>query len=164
MRLHEAANPPVRQAADSQRISKNRAAEFRLGNKVCKAVPEDEITSYAIEQQDEKQPDGQDISVRHKVVGQIIIDGVRYVVFCVAEKHGDDAEDTLSKIADILTRRELQIAMLVAQGRVNKQIAHQLKVSEWTVSSHLRRIYAKLGVRTRAAMVACVMQGSHRSS
>jgi len=48
----------------------------------------------------------------------------------------------------------LQIAILVSQGRVNKQIACQLKLSEWTVSGYLRRIYDKLGVRTRAAMVA----------
>jgi hypothetical protein len=36
---------------------------------------------------------------------------------------------------------------------LNKQIAHQLHISEWTVATHLRRIFAKLGVDTRAAMV-----------
>ena len=43
---------------------------------------------------------------------------------------------------------------MVCQGRGNKQIAHRLHLSEWTVSSYLRRIFAKLGVRTRSAMVA----------
>ncbi|HUM91481.1 MAG TPA: LuxR C-terminal-related transcriptional regulator [Candidatus Competibacter sp.] len=38
-------------------------------------------------------------------------------------------------------------------GRLNKQIADRLHISEWTVSTHLRRIFAKLGVRSRAAMV-----------
>ena len=43
-------------------------------------------------------------------------------------------------------------------GRLNKQIADKLHISklhisEWTVSTHLRRIFAKLGVRSRAAMV-----------
>jgi DNA-binding CsgD family transcriptional regulator len=52
-----------------------------------------------------------------------------------------------------LTARELQIAALVAEGMVNKQIAAELQISEWTVSTHLRRIFAKLGVDTRAAMV-----------
>jgi len=51
------------------------------------------------------------------------------------------------------TERELRIATLVAMGRLNKQIADQLHISEWTVSTHLRRIFAKLGVRSRAAMV-----------
>ncbi len=55
--------------------------------------------------------------------------------------------------ASLLTARELQIAALVAEGLVNKQIAAELSISEWTVSTHLRRIFAKLGVDTRAAMV-----------
>lgn len=55
--------------------------------------------------------------------------------------------------ADVLTARELQIVALVAEGRANKQIAAELGISEWTVSTHLRRIYAKLDVDTRAAMV-----------
>ena len=54
---------------------------------------------------------------------------------------------------ELLTEREFQIARLVALGRLNKQIAHQLHISEWTVATHLRRIFAKLGVDTRAAMV-----------
>lgn len=53
----------------------------------------------------------------------------------------------------LLTERESQIATLVALGRSNKQIAVQLHISEWTVSSHLRRIFIKLGVESRAAMV-----------
>jgi DNA-binding NarL/FixJ family response regulator len=52
-----------------------------------------------------------------------------------------------------LTPRETQIARLVADGYVNKEIASKLSISEWTVSTHMRRIFAKLGVETRAAMV-----------
>jgi DNA-binding NarL/FixJ family response regulator len=55
---------------------------------------------------------------------------------------------------EVLTRRELQIALMIAEGHGNKQIAYQLRLSEWTVSSYLRRIYTKLGVHNRAAMVA----------
>ena len=56
--------------------------------------------------------------------------------------------------SSILTARELQIVSLVAEGRVNKEIATALSISAWTVSAHLRRIFAKLGVDTRAAMVS----------
>jgi DNA-binding CsgD family transcriptional regulator len=56
--------------------------------------------------------------------------------------------------ACLLTARELEVATLVASGRPNKQIASALGISEWTVSTHLRRIFAKLGVDSRAAMVA----------
>ncbi len=54
--------------------------------------------------------------------------------------------------ASVLTSRELQIATLVAQGCPNKQVADKLHISEWTVATYLRRIFAKLGVDSRAAM------------
>ena len=52
-----------------------------------------------------------------------------------------------------LTRRETQIVELIAGGACNKQVAAQLAISEWTVGTHLRRIFVKLSVRSRAAMV-----------
>ncbi|MDD5322853.1 MAG: helix-turn-helix transcriptional regulator [Methylococcales bacterium] len=52
----------------------------------------------------------------------------------------------------VLTARELQIATLVALGCPNKQVADKLHISEWTVATYMRRICAKLGVHTRAAM------------
>jgi DNA-binding CsgD family transcriptional regulator len=61
--------------------------------------------------------------------------------------------------ADLLSPREREIARMVAGGYTNKMIASVLDISLWTVSTHLRRIFAKLGVQTRAAMVALVVQG-----
>jgi DNA-binding CsgD family transcriptional regulator len=52
-----------------------------------------------------------------------------------------------------LTGRELQIAAMIAQGDATKNVAYKLRISEWTVGTHLRRIFAKLGVDNRAAMV-----------
>ena len=43
---------------------------------------------------------------------------------------------------------------MVAQGHPNKIIAGVLNISSWTVCTHLRRVFAKLGVTSRAAMVA----------
>ncbi|MGQ9871346.1 response regulator transcription factor [Leptodesmis sp.] len=42
---------------------------------------------------------------------------------------------------------------MVAQEQPNKQIAKHLRISEWTVATYLRRIFAKLNVDSRAAMV-----------
>ena len=55
-----------------------------------------------------------------------------------------------------LSPREREIVRMVAQGRPNKVIAAVLNISSWTVCTHLRRIFAKLGVSSRAAMVATV--------
>jgi DNA-binding CsgD family transcriptional regulator len=60
--------------------------------------------------------------------------------------------------ADSLSPREREIARMVGEGYTNKMIARVLDISLWTVSTHLRRIFAKLGVTTRAAMVALVLQ------
>jgi DNA-binding CsgD family transcriptional regulator len=60
--------------------------------------------------------------------------------------------------AAVLSPRELQIARLVAEGYTNRLIGRELDISSWTVSTHLRRIFAKLGVSSRAEMVAQVLR------
>lgn len=57
-----------------------------------------------------------------------------------------------------LSPRELEIVRMVAKGHPNKVIADVLNISSWTVCTHLRRIFAKLGVGSRAAMVAQLLQ------
>ena len=54
----------------------------------------------------------------------------------------------------VLSPREKEIARMVAKGHPNKVIAAVLEMSPWTVCTHLRRLFAKLGVSSRAAMVA----------
>jgi DNA-binding CsgD family transcriptional regulator len=56
--------------------------------------------------------------------------------------------------SETLTARELEIAELAADGKSNRQIAEALVISERTVGTHLSRIYAKLGVSSRAALAA----------
>jgi two-component system nitrate/nitrite response regulator NarL len=55
-----------------------------------------------------------------------------------------------------LTARESDVARLVAIGRRNKEIAHELGVSEGTVKMHLHNLYQKLeiGSRTELAILA----------
>ena len=55
-----------------------------------------------------------------------------------------------------LTDTEQQIAALVAQGRTNQETADALFVSASTVRSSLKRIYQKLGVRSRTELAARV--------
>lgn len=79
-------------------------------------------------------------------VAEFEIEGEHYAIVKVQPTVNHD-------VAELLTERELQIATLVALGRSNKQIAIHLHISEWTVSTHLRRIFLKLSVDSRAAMV-----------
>jgi DNA-binding CsgD family transcriptional regulator len=57
----------------------------------------------------------------------------------------------------LLSPREQEIARMVAQGYANKTIASVLEISSWTVASHLRRIFVKLQISSRAAMATCLL-------
>ena len=59
-----------------------------------------------------------------------------------------------SRTAPGLTARELQVLRLVAEGRTNRAIADQLRISEKTVARHLSNIFVKLGLSSRAAATA----------
>jgi DNA-binding NarL/FixJ family response regulator len=54
--------------------------------------------------------------------------------------------------------REREIAGLVADGLTNRQIRARIHLSEKTVETHLSRVFAKLGVRGRAAVAARVAE------
>jgi DNA-binding NarL/FixJ family response regulator len=54
-----------------------------------------------------------------------------------------------AKGAHLLTRRELSVVSLVAEGRSNRDISQELRLSEHTVRNYLFRIFNKLGVSTR---------------
>ena len=57
-----------------------------------------------------------------------------------------------------LSQRELEVLALVARGSSNKETAKKLFISEATVKTHLIHVYAKLGVKDRAAAVAVAFE------
>jgi predicted ATPase/DNA-binding CsgD family transcriptional regulator len=59
-----------------------------------------------------------------------------------------------------LSRREREVAVLVARGLTNRQIADQLVIAERTVEGHLERIRGKLGLRSRTQIAVWVV-GRH---
>jgi DNA-binding CsgD family transcriptional regulator len=82
----------------------------------------------------------------------------------VATEHGNVRCVLIVGIPDDnrgLSPREMQIARLVADGATNRAMATMLGISLWTVSTHLRRIFAKLGVSSRAEMVATLFGEPH---
>ncbi|WP_405528045.1 response regulator transcription factor [Streptomyces avidinii] len=62
--------------------------------------------------------------------------------------------DRMRTPAEALTKRELEVLQLVADGLSNQQISKKLFLSQATVKSHLVHVYAKLGVDSRTSAVA----------
>ncbi|MFI6483622.1 response regulator [Nonomuraea sp. NPDC050663] len=58
-----------------------------------------------------------------------------------------------SPAPQLLSQRELEVLQLVAAGNTNREAADRLFITEATVKSHLLNLYAKLGVKDRAAAV-----------
>jgi DNA-binding NarL/FixJ family response regulator len=63
-----------------------------------------------------------------------------------------------TQATDPLSQRELEVLGLVARGSTNREAAAKLFISEATVKTHLLHVYAKLGVKDRAAAVAVAFE------
>lgn len=84
-----------------------------------------------------------------EVLLDLEVDGVRCLLLRLPVQPDLPPEHAIT-----LSPRELEIARMIAKGYPNKTIAAVLEISAWTVCTHIRRIFAKLGVGSRAAMVA----------
>ena len=69
--------------------------------------------------------------------------GLREVAAGAAPQELDEAA------LDVLTNREREVLMLVAQGRTDREIAEALRLSETTAKTHVQHVLSKLGVRNR---------------
>ena len=69
----------------------------------------------------------------------------------LAHEREVEADLTLGRFG--LTKREAQIARLLARRASNREIAEQLDVSPHTVRHHVENIFAKLGVHSRRSIV-----------
>ncbi|WP_062535716.1 response regulator transcription factor [Mizugakiibacter sediminis] len=75
-----------------------------------------------------------------------------------ADAHGElkaDEAEIAARVAE-LTPQQFRVLSMIAEGKLNKQIAFELNVSEATVKAHMTAIMRKLGVsnRTQVALLA----------
>jgi non-specific serine/threonine protein kinase len=57
-----------------------------------------------------------------------------------------------------LTRREREVAVLIARGQSNRQIAEELVIAERTVANHVENIFNKLGFRSRTQVATWITE------
>lgn len=69
---------------------------------------------------------------------------------------GDAETDAIIARLATLTPQQVRVLMMLAEGRLNKQIAYELSVSEATVKAHVSAILQKLGVESRTQAVIAV--------
>jgi predicted ATPase/DNA-binding CsgD family transcriptional regulator len=74
----------------------------------------------------------------------------------IALAKGQTAPPEASSSGGTLTRRELEVAALVADGLGNREIAERLVLSKRTVDAHLDHIFAKLGFSSRAQLAVWI--------
>ena len=101
-----------------------------------------------LERSNSPNPQQNDFVCHEEILLDIDLDGAQYLLVRLPKENRPQVR---------LSAREQEIVRMVAKGFVNKMIADVLNISPWTVCTHLRRIFAKLGVGSRAAMVAKVM-------
>ena len=101
--------------------------------------------------------DGHHITVQYAAETELVT-GKRLVLFVALQtvRGGRRLRDELVEAAGpgSLTERELEIVRMIALGSSGPEIAEELHLSHHTVRTHVRNAMIKLGVRSRAQLVA----------
>jgi len=85
------------------------------------------------------------------------------VVVQRAEERG--RRQTLERLLERLTARQLDVAVLIANGLSNQQIAEQLVLTPGTVANHVGQLLGRLGLNSRTQVATLVAElGLHRES
>jgi predicted ATPase/DNA-binding CsgD family transcriptional regulator len=90
---------------------------------------------------------------------------LRYAVDEACDEPGSQSAEVSGPQLDAgdlsnLTRREAEVARLVAAGLSNREIGERLVIAERTVETHLEHIYVKLGIGSRVRLARYVVTGS----
>lgn len=81
---------------------------------------------------------------------------IEYALSDEDKAEGKVSREAPMKRAASLTRRENEVASLIAHGLSNREISEELRISERTVEGHVSKVLGKLGLRSRAGVAAWV--------
>ncbi|MBI3393939.1 MAG: hypothetical protein HY039_12295 [Nitrospirae bacterium] len=101
---------------------------------------------------------GSGLSLVLRVEPQETTEGERLFLIEIEEDAAEGGRQALKSRG--LSCREIEVAELVALGRSNGEIGRALYISEETVKVHLKRIFNKIGIKTRTALIAKWHEGS----
>ena len=107
--------------------------------------------------------DAVELSVDGLLLRTANLDAVRHCITTVADGEQwldpramkaayDRMAQRQAAVPSLLTRRERDVARLVAAGQRNRVIAGELGISEGTVKMHLHNVYAKMGLESRTQL------------
>jgi predicted ATPase/DNA-binding SARP family transcriptional activator/DNA-binding CsgD family transcriptional regulator len=86
------------------------------------------------------------------------------IEYALSEEQSDPSENPLHLVPPTelttlnLTQREQEVALLVARGLTNRQVARELSISERTAANHVSKILRKLGLSSRAQIGALIVE------
>jgi two-component system nitrate/nitrite response regulator NarL len=96
--------------------------------------------------------------------GQIWINNAQLEYIVEALMQAPALRGTNGRVATVLSKREEEIAQLVALGLSNRDISGKLELSQHTVKNHLSRIFEKVGISTRIELLLYILSHSKPSS
>jgi two-component system, NarL family, nitrate/nitrite response regulator NarL len=100
--------------------------------------------------------------------GQILCESIRKIAAgeaCLEEKYVTSlvrsVNQTRENSTPKLTNRERDLLRYILEGMTNREIGHQLGISEGAVKASLRLLFEKVDVRTRAQLVKVALEQYH---
>jgi two-component system invasion response regulator UvrY len=87
-----------------------------------------------------------------------LLSGGKYISASLAEQLAEEIQSPQRDLHDTLSNREYQVMLLIAAGRVPKEIGNELSLSAKTVSTYRSRIIEKLRLKNNAEIMRYVME------
>jgi len=98
---------------------------------------------------------------------KLVYSGGQYIEPTLIPQLKNKMDNTTSKhkqTEELLTKRELQILVMVAEGLYNKEIANKLGVTEKTVKNHITNLFKKIEVTDRIQAAVYAMKNGYVNS